>query len=191
MKVGYARVSTVDQSLNLQLDALQAAGCDVVFDDVLSGKTRKRPGLERALAFVGPGDQLLVWRLDRLGRRFLDLVNIGDELQKRGADLVSLTEGIDTSSSVGQLVFHLLGVLSQFEREVTVERTLAGLQAARSRGVKLGRKPKLSLSEAEAAKALMGTGMKADLVAAKYNIGRATLFRALAMHGRQSSSLLS
>lgn len=187
LKIGYARVSTTDQSLNLQLDALRAVGCDLVFEDVLSGRTRKRPGLEQALMHVGSGDQIVVWRLDRLGRNFRHLVDIGDQLRERGANLISLTEGIDTSSSIGEVIFRLFSVFSDFERNVIVERTVAGLHAARKRGVRLGRKPKLSRNQAEAAKELMRCGMKAKIVAEHYRIGRATLFRSINYHYRLAS----
>lgn len=187
MKIGYARVSTADQSLNLQLDALHAAGCDAIFEDVLSGRSRKRPGLDQALECVGSGDQIVVWRLDRLGRNFRHLVDIGDDLSRRGANLVSLAEGIDTSSSVGEVIFRLFSVFSDFERNVIVERTVAGLHAARVRGVRLGRKPKLSRSQTEEAKELMQGGMKAESVAARFCVGRATLYRSIAQHGERSN----
>lgn len=171
------RVSTADQCLNLQADALHAAGCDRVFEDRLSGKSRKRPGLDAALAAIGPGDQIVVWRLDRLGRNFRHLVDIADELRERDANLISLQEGIDTSSSVGEIVFRLLSVFSDFERNVIVERTRAGLAAAKARGVKLGRRPKLSPSQIVAARDLVDGGKKAGFVARQFGVGRSTLFR--------------
>jgi DNA invertase Pin-like site-specific DNA recombinase len=171
------RVSTADQCLDLQADALRAAGCDRVFEDRLSGRSRKRPGLEAALAQIGAGDRLIVWRLDRLGRDFRDLVDIADELRERGANLISLSEGIDTSSSVGEIVFRLMSVFSDFERNVIVERTRAGLAAAKARGVRLGRKPKLSQSQIVAARDLVDGGRKAGSVARQFGVGRATLFR--------------
>lgn len=176
------RVSTADQCLNLQADALRAAGCDRVFEDCSSGSSRKRPGLEAALAAIGPGDQIVVWRLDRLGRNFRHLVDIADELRERGANLISLSEGIDTSSSVGEIVFRLLSVFSDFERNVIVERTVAGLAAAKARGVMLGRRRKLTESQARDARRLMGAGMKAEAVAQRYGVGRSTLFRSLSIH---------
>ncbi|HEV2818249.1 MAG TPA: recombinase family protein [Allosphingosinicella sp.] len=171
------RVSTADQCLNLQADALRAAGCDRMFEDRLSGRSRKRPGLEAALAQIGTGDRLIVWRLDRLGRNFRDLVDIADELRERGANLISLSEGIDTSSSVGEIVFRLMSVFSDFERNVIVERTRAGLAAAKARGVRLGRRPKLSPSQIIAARDLVDGGKKAEIVASQFGVGRATLFR--------------
>lgn len=189
MKIGYARVSTEEQSLNLQLDALRAAGCHHVFEDVISGKARKRQGLELALAKAGRGDQIIVWRLDRLGRNFRHLVDIGDDLRARGANLISLSEGIDTSSSVGEVIFRLFSVFSDFERNVIVERTVAGLAAARARGVVLGRKPKLTPAHALEAMSLMRSGMNADDVAALLQVGRATMFRAIARHKPAASSI--
>jgi DNA invertase Pin-like site-specific DNA recombinase len=124
VRYGYARVSTDDQALNLQLDALAMAGCaDRIFTDKLSGKTRRRPGLEDLLSQIGPGETLVVWRLDRIGRNFSDLVDIADELRERGVNLISLSEGIDTSSSIGEVVYRLMIVFADFERKVIVERT--------------------------------------------------------------------
>lgn len=173
------RVSTADQCLDLQLDALRAAGCERIFEDRISGKSRKRPGLDQAFAALGNGDQLIVWRLDRLGRNFRDLVDLADELRERGANLISLSEGIDTSSNVGEIVFRLLSVFSDFERNVIVERTNAGLAAAKARGVRFGRKPKLSDGQATEARRLIDGGMKAHAVAARYGVGKSTLFRHL------------
>ena len=177
MRIGYARVSTDDQSLNLQLDALRAAGCERIFTDKLGGKSRKRPGLEKALNASVSGGQIVVWRLDRLGRNFRHLVDIADELRERGVNLISLSEGIDTSSNVGEIIFRLMSVFSDFERNVIVERTKAGLASARARGVRLGREPKMTVAQAIEARRLMTGGMKAVAVAAKFNVGKSTLFR--------------
>lgn len=176
MRIGYARVSTDDQSLNLQLDALRAAGVTRVFTDKLSGKSRKRPGLEKMLAALQPSDTIVVWRLDRIGRNFRDLVDIADELRERGANLISLSEGIDTSSSIGEVIYRLMIVFADFERKVIVERTLAGLKAAKARGVQLGRKPKLSLAQAREARVLVRSGVKADVAARRYGVARSTLY---------------
>lgn len=180
MKIGYARVSTTEQSLNLQLDALHAAGCDVVYDDVISGKKWKRPGLDLALARVGQGDQIIVWRLDRLGRTFRQMVDIGELVRERGANIISLTEGIDTAQITGEMMFRLISVLADHEHRVTMQRTEAGLLAARTRGTKSGRKRKLSADDAIKAMTMMGTGMKAERVAEHLSVGRATVFRAIA-----------
>ncbi|OSZ69557.1 hypothetical protein CAP40_01490 [Sphingomonas sp. IBVSS2] len=180
MRYGYARVSTDDQSLNLQLDALNAAGCaDRIFTDKLSGKSRKRPGLEELLSQIGRHDTLIVWRLDRIGRNFRDLVDIADELRERGANLVSLTEGIDTSSSIGEVIYRLMIVFADFERKVIVERTNAGLAAAKARGVRLGRRPKLTSLQIRDLRALVESGKPKAEVARDYRIGRTTLYRHL------------
>lgn len=180
MRYGYARVSTDDQNLNLQLDALNAAGVTHIFTDKLSGKTRKRPGLEDLLSQIGPKDTLVVWRLDRIGRNFRDLVDIADELRERGANLISLTEGIDTSSSIGEVIYRLMIVFADFERKVIVDRTNAGLAAAKARGVKLGRPPKLSPRTAASLKRAVDGGLSKVEVAKIFRIGRTTVYRCLA-----------
>ncbi len=179
MRYGYARVSTDDQNLNLQLDALNAAGVTHIFTDKLSGKTRKRPGLEDLLSQIGRNDTLVVWRLDRIGRNFRDLVDIADELRERGANLVSLSEGIDTSSSIGEVIYRLMIVFADFERKVIVERTNAGLAAAKARGVKLGRRRKLSRSKVAELKQAVAAGLPKTEAALKFRIGRSTIYREL------------
>lgn len=176
MRIGYARVSTDDQNLDLQIDALRRAGCDQIFEDVVTGASRKRPGLARALGQVNAGDKLIVWKLDRLGRDFRHLNEIADQLQGRGAHFLSISEGIDTSSTVGEVIFRLFSVFSDFERNVIVERTRAGLAAARSRGVRLGRRQKLSVSDIERALSEMDL-VAAEQVALRYGVSRATLYR--------------
>ena len=143
MLIGYARVSTGDQSLTLQIDALEEAGCERVFQDQVSGIVNTRPNLNQALNFARPGDTLVVWRLDRLSRSLRDLIETVTLLESRGVQLKSLHESIDTASSSGKLIFHLFGALAEFERNLIKERTLAGLQAARARGRKGGRPPSL------------------------------------------------
>ena len=143
MLIGYARVSTGDQSLTLQIDALEEAGCKRVFQDQVSGIVNARPNLNQALNFARPGDTLVVWRLDRLSRSLRDLIETVTLLESRGVQLKSLHESIDTASSSGKLIFHLFGALAEFERNLIKERTLAGLQAARARGRKGGRPPSL------------------------------------------------
>src|SRR5918912_1558549 len=134
MLIGYARVSTDDQNLDLQRDALQNAGCELIFDDMVSGTKAKRPGLEQALSHLRAGDTLVVWRLDRLGRSLKHLIDTVTDLQERGIGFKSLTESIDTTTSGGKLVFHIFGALAELRRGVIRERTQAGLQAARTRG---------------------------------------------------------
>ena len=181
MRYGYARVSTKDQNLNLQLDALEKAGCDRIFTDRISGKSRSRPGLDSLLAGIENKDAtVVVWRLDRLGRSFFDLVRIAEELQARGVNIVSLTEGFDTGTPIGEAVYRLICIFADLERENIVERTKAGLEAARRRGVRLGRPRKLSARQAREAGCMMRTGVSAEAVAHSYGVGRATLFRARA-----------
>ncbi|EOA3786274.1 recombinase family protein [Vibrio vulnificus] len=139
MLVGYARVSTDDQNLNLQRDALDQAGCEQIFEDQLSGAKVERPGLHQALQYARAGDTIVVWRLDRLSRSLKDLIEMVTLLESKGIGLKSLQEAIDTSSSSGKLIFHIFGALAEFERNLIRERTQAGLQAARARGRKGGR----------------------------------------------------
>jgi DNA invertase Pin-like site-specific DNA recombinase len=146
MNIGYARVSTADQTLNLQLDALKKAECSKIFTDTISGAKAERQGLEEALGYVREGDTIVVWRLDRLGRSLKDLIERLTELHQRNIGFKSLTENIDTTTSGGKLIFHIFGALAEFERDLIRERTNAGLTAARARGKKGGR-PKSPLSE--------------------------------------------
>lgn len=139
MLVGYARVSTDDQNLNLQRDALSQAGCENIFEDQFSGAKAERPGLHQALQYARAGDTIVVWRLDRLSRSLKDLIEMVTLLEFKGIGLKSLQEAIDTSSSSGKLIFHIFGALAEFERNLIRERTQAGLQAARARGRKGGR----------------------------------------------------
>jgi DNA invertase Pin-like site-specific DNA recombinase len=151
MLIGYARVSTHEQNLTMQTDALKKAGCDKVFNDKVSGAGSERPGLKAALDYVRKGDTLLVWRLDRLGRSLKDLIQIVRRLEKRGVGFRSLQESIDTTTSGGRLIFHVFGALAEFERNLIRERTRAGLKAARARGRKGGRPRKLGGKKAELA----------------------------------------
>jgi DNA invertase Pin-like site-specific DNA recombinase len=139
MLIGYARVSTDEQTLALQQDALKQAGCERQFTDIASGAQTDRPGLAEALDFVRPGDTLVVWRLDRLGRSLRHLIDTISDLEQRGIGFKSLQENIDTTSSGGKLVFHIFGALAEFERDLVRERTRAGLAAARARGRRGGR----------------------------------------------------
>jgi len=139
--VGYARISTGEQNLDLQKDELEKNGCTRVYEDVISGSKAERPGLAECLKYLRPGDTLVVWRLDRLGRSLPHLIETVAELEKRGIGFKSLRETIDTTTSGGKLVFHLFGALAEFERDIIRERTTAGLRAARARG-RLGGRPK-------------------------------------------------
>jgi DNA invertase Pin-like site-specific DNA recombinase len=152
--IGYARVSTEDQTLDLQRDALTRAGCTRIYEDRKSGAKAERPGLTLALEVVRAGDQLVVWRLDRLGRSLPDLIELIRTLQDRGVELRSLTEGIDTSTINGKFTFHLFAALAEFERALIRERTQAGLAAARARGRKGGRPKSLDSEKRRHAVAL-------------------------------------
>lgn len=179
--IGYARVSTDDQTTALQLDALKLAGATEVFQDSgVSGATRTRSGLLAALAALQAGDTLVVWRLDRLGRSLAHLIELVNTLKAKGCGFRSLTEAIDTGTAGGELVFHLFGAMAQFERSLTVERTRAGLQSAKRRGVKLGRKPALTVRQVEHARQLIEQGESPPAVAKTLEVSRSTLWRALA-----------
>ena len=143
MLIGYARVSTDDQSLAPQLDSLRKSGCERIFEDKISATISRRPNLDKALDFARPGDTLVVWRLDRLSRSLRDLIETVAKLESQGVQLKSLQESLDTTTSNGKLVFHLFGALAEFERNLIRERTVAGLQAARARGRQFGRPPAL------------------------------------------------
>jgi DNA invertase Pin-like site-specific DNA recombinase len=155
MLIGYARVSTTDQTLDLQKDALQKAGCAKIFTDTASGAKAERVGLDQALSYVRPGDSLVVWRLDRLGSSLPHLIETITGLENRRVGFKSITEAIDTTTSGGKLVFHIFGALAEFERDIIRERTQAGLTAARARG-RLGR----LVPNAEEMPALSGRGLR-------------------------------
>lgn len=142
--IGYARVSTADQNEDLQVDALKVAGCDRIFTDKVTGTKTERPELDALLAYVRPGDTLVVWRLDRLGRSSSHLTALIEDLENRDIAFRSLTEGLDTTTSTGKLIFQIFAAMAEFERNLIVERTNAGLQAARARGRKGGRVRKFS-----------------------------------------------
>ena len=146
MIIGYARVSTDDQTLDLQRDALQGAGCERIFEDTAGGSA-DRPGLRDALDHLRAGDTLVVWRLDRLGRSLKDLIARAEALRTQGVGLKSLKEAIDTDSGSGRLIFHIFGALAEFERALIRERTRAGLQAARARGRQGGRRKRLDVPQ--------------------------------------------
>lgn len=155
MKIGYARISTIEQNMNLQTDALERAGCDKIFTDTASGSINSRKGLIDAVEFCRSGDALVVWKLDRLGRSLKHLIDTVNFLQAKGVEFVSLQESVDTSTSGGKLVFHVFGALAEFERELIRERTIAGLKAARDRGSQNGRPKKLTRQQEKIAKKLM------------------------------------
>ena len=176
MKIGYARVSTDDQKMDLQRDALAAAGCEKVFTDTASGAKAERPGLTEALAFARQGDSLVVWRLDRLGHSLPELVKIVGELEAAGVGFESTTERIETSTAAGRLVFHVFAALAEFERRLIAERTMAGLAAARARGRKGGR-PGLPAEKIAAIQAMVASGSSPTQICKALGIGRSTFYK--------------
>jgi DNA invertase Pin-like site-specific DNA recombinase len=180
MKYGYARVSTDDQTPALQLAALKKAGCKSVFkDDGLSGATTKRPALLRCLKKLEPGDTLIVWKLDRLGRSLRDLITMLDDLKRREVKFRSLTEHIDTDTPTGRAMWQMIGLLAELERSLISERTCAGVKAAKRRGVAFGRKRKLTPQQIAHARELIDRGEARHHVANLLNVDRVTLYRAL------------
>ena len=187
-RLGYARVSTDDQNLDLQRDALAQAGCRQVYEEKASGKGADRPELDHVLADLRPGDTLVVWRLDRLGRNLADLVRIVSELRNKGVGFESLTERIDTVTATGELVFHLFASLAQFERNLIRERTRAGLASARARGRKGGRPPKLGPKELREIRVLLrDPGVTVSSVAKRYGVSRVTLYAHLNAPAKESA----
>ena len=180
MKIGYARVSTDEQNLDLQHQALEAAGCEVVYADKVSGAVTERPQLAAALSRVGPGDVLVVWKLDRLGRSLVHLIGMIDGLGKAGAGFQSLSESIDTTTAGGRLIFHVMGALAEFERSLIGERTSAGMKAAKRRGKHVGRPAKLTAHQLAHARTLIEAGQETRAgVAELFGVDVATLRRAL------------
>ena len=178
MKIGYARISTPDQSLDLQRDALTAAGCEQIFEDVASGAKDERRGLAEAIAYARDGDTLTVGKLDRLGRSLKHLIETVNQLQAKGIGFASVQENIDTTTSGGKLIFHVFGALAEFERELIRERTQAGLKAARARGKQGGRPPKMTAAQIDMAKRLMADPqISIDRICQTMNISRSTLYR--------------
>lgn len=178
--IGYARVSTEDQNLDLQCDALMLAGCQSIYEEKISGKSKDRPELLNCLKALREGDTLVVWRLDRLGRSLKDLIDIVSSLEKNNINFVSITEKVETNSATGKLIFHLFGALSEFERQLIRERTKAGIAAARARGRKGGRRPSLDQGKIKEIKALMADPtIKVSVIAKRYGVSRATLYKHL------------
>lgn len=177
MLVGYARVSTDVQNLELQLDALKVAGCERVFHDKLSSVVRDRPGLDDALKVVRAGDTLVVWKLDRLGRTVKRLIELVEELQKHKVQFCSLTERIDTTTAQGRLFFHIMAAMAEMERDLLRERTTAGLKSARDRGRLGGRRPKMTEGKKKSAWHLLVAGTTAEEVAHQLGISVSTLYR--------------
>ena len=179
MKIGYARVSTIEQNPNAQRDALKAAGCEKIVTEKVSGASVKRPKLEKLLRSLDAGDTLTVWRLDRVGRSLPHLLDVVGDLKARDVGFQSLNETIDTTTANGELIFHLFASMAQFERSLIVERTQAGLVAAKKRGVRLGRPPALTTAKIKHARKLISAGERPSSVAASLGVDRSTLYRAL------------
>lgn len=177
MLIGYARVSTQDQNLTLQREALINAGCEKVFEDKVSGTRADRPGLSKMLEMLREGDTLVVWKLDRLGRSVKQLVDMVSELNKQGIQFKSLTDSIDTGTTSGRFFFHVMASLAEMERELTIERTRAGLEVAKKLGRKGGRKPKMTDSKIESAKKLLSSGVPPKEVAKNLGVSVSTLYR--------------
>ena len=181
MKIGYARVSTGLQNLNLQEDRLNQYGCEKIFSDYISGSKSKRPGLDKAIEFARAGDTIVVWRLDRLGRNMEDLITLVNELNNRGVSFHSLEENItmDKSSSTGQLLFHLFAAFAEFERNLILERSSAGRIAARARGRYGGRPEKLNKQDLKLLKTLYDNGTPIKTIAEQWKVSRTTIYRYL------------
>ncbi len=189
MLIGYARISTQDQTLNLQLDALAQAGCEKVYKDTASGAQVQREGLQQALEHLRAGDTLVVWRLDRLGRTLKQLIELITQLNTRNIGFKSLQEQIDTTTSGGKLIFHIFGALAEFERDVIKERTQAGLQAARARGRKGGRPRALNPKQAALAQSLYNSREHSiQAICDTLHISRATLYKYVRSKYNESKS---
>jgi DNA invertase Pin-like site-specific DNA recombinase len=179
LKIGYARVSTVEQNLDLQVDALKKAGCETIYSEKISA-SKTRLELQHALKSIRDGDVLVVWRLDRLARSMRELIEIVSLLDARGVGFESLTEKIDTTSAGGRLMFHIFGALAEFERNLIQERTKAGLDAARARGRKGGRKQVLSEKHKKEIKTLAADPQHRIIdIATRYKVSRSTIYKAL------------
>ena len=186
--IGYARVSTASQDLALQRDALERAGCDRLYDDTGSGSIRHRPELDACLDYLRAGDTLVVWRLDRLGRSLRHLIETIGDLEQRNVGFRSLTEGLDTTTAAGRLTLHIFAALAEFERALVLERTRAGLEAARARGRLGGRPTMMSAEKLAAARALRASGeLTMEEIASLLGVSRATLYCRLAVPEPQTA----
>lgn len=180
MLIGYARVSTRDQTHNLQIDALKASGCERLFEETASGAQRDRPQLAAALDYLREGDTLVVWKLDRLARSTKQLIETVEDMQRRGVGFKCLTQDLDTTTAGGRLIFTIFSAIAEFEREIIRERTRAGLDAARARGRKGGRPPALLAKDLSAARALLAdASISVSDVARRLNVAVSTLYRHL------------
>jgi DNA invertase Pin-like site-specific DNA recombinase len=177
-KIGYARISTIEQNKDLQINALEEAGCTKIFTDEISGSKAERKGLSEALAFLRPGDALTVWKLDRAGRSLKNLIELLNLLKDKQIEFVSLTEKIDTSTPSGRLIFHMTAAFAEFERDLIRERTYEGLKAARARGRKGGRPNKIRNGKATIARKMFEDKSNSiDDICETLNVSRSTLYR--------------
>ncbi|WEV74243.1 recombinase family protein [Bifidobacterium sp. ESL0798] len=180
MLIGYARVSTLEQNEDLQVDALKKAGCEKIYTDHASGAKEHRPQLDEMLRALRKGDTVIVWKLDRMGRSLQNLVTLMNKFNDMGVGFKSLTENIDATTSGGMLVYNIFAAMAQFERDLIRERTNAGLQAARRRGRKGGRKPKLTPAQIKRVREQYDSkAVTVNEIASQYNVGRTTIYRAL------------
>ena len=177
MLIGYVRVSTNDQNTDLQRNALRSADCELIFEDKISGKTSERPGLKKALRHLRTGDTLVVWKLDRLGRSMRHLVMLTGQLRERGINFRSLTDSIDTSTAMGRFFFHVMGALAEMERELIIERTRAGLAAAREKGRIGGRRRIMTEEVTDRARRMLEQGATLHQVALVLDVSVKTLYR--------------
>jgi DNA invertase Pin-like site-specific DNA recombinase len=177
MLIGYARVSTEDQTLDLQIDALKNAGCSKIFSDKASGVNKDKFGLNNAISHLRPSDTFVIWKLDRLGRNLKGLIELVERLNADGIQFRSITEGIDTTTPTGRFFFHIMASLAQMERELLIERTKAGLEAAKKRGRIGGRKRLMTSSKIEAAKKLLAEGIPPRDIAHNLGVSIPTLYR--------------
>lgn len=187
MKIGYARVSTSDQTTAAQLAALEAAGCNKVYQEKASTRARMRPELDQALAALNAGDVLVIWRFDRLARSVADMVRIVEQIETNGAHFTSLTEQIDTTTPTGRAMFHIAAAFAQLERDVTRERTMAGLAAARAAGRTGGRPRALTRQQIVQAFQLVTGGQSIRAVARTFKVAPSTLSKALDAHRRAAA----
>lgn len=187
MIFGYCRVSTADQNLDLQRDALKRDCCAKIFEEHASGVRQDRPQLAKLLATLREGDTFVVWKLDRLGRTVRQLIEFVEELRSKGVEFRSITDGIDTRTPTGRFMFHILAALAEMERDMIRERTMAGLEAARARGRKGGAKPKLLPDQVAVVKRLLADpGTTVSDVARTFNVNRATIYRAIGAQGAKA-----
>ncbi|MBS6004098.1 MAG: recombinase family protein [Citrobacter sp.] len=178
MRIGYIRVSTIDQNPELQRDAIERANCELIFEDKMTGTKAKRPGLSKLLRTLKPGDTVVVWKLDRLGRSLINLADLLQKFKQMNVEFLSITEGINTKTSMGRFTFHIMSALAEMEREIIIERTCAGLAAARKKGRIGGRPPKRSSEEWEQMGRLIQSGKATrQQVAIIYDVGISTLYK--------------